>query len=242
MSTKYPKFENLPRHIAFIPDGNRRWAKARGLAPWMGHYEGFKAVEKVFKACFDMNIGCVSLWAASRDNILKRDPEEIKYLLNLFAEKFSELADEKFIHKQKVKITFFGDWQELCPEKVVKAIEKCHKKTTKYHDKNLNIFVGYSGTKEMIDACTSIASAKAKNKDLLINGELVKANLYTKDLPPVDYVIRTGGEPHNSDGFMMWDTANAQIFNSTKHWPDFKEKELIETLEEYNKRERRLGK
>lgn len=241
MTQKLPKIDPLPLHVAAIPDGNRRWAKERGLNPWIGHLHGSKAIQKVFKTAFDYEIRYFSVWIASRDNILKRDAQEVHYLLKLFEDNFNDLAQHKMIHGKKVRIQVFGDWQELCPEGLQNAVQKAIDATAKYDKFHLNFYLGYSGTKEMLDCFKSIAKKLKHNPDLSITPELVKQNLYTKDMPPVDLVVRTGGEPHISDGFMMWDTANSQYVFSPKYWPDFKEKELVSALKEYSHRERRLG-
>lgn len=103
-------------------------------------------------------------------------------------------------------------------------------------------FIAYSGLGEILDATESIAQLKAENPGLVIDGDLFKNQLVTRDLPPVDLLVRTGGEPHNSDGFMMWDTANAQLFFSDKLWPDFSNADLQEAILDYTSRERRMGK
>ncbi|HNY98060.1 MAG TPA: polyprenyl diphosphate synthase [Candidatus Pacearchaeota archaeon] len=234
-----PKITNLPNHIAIIPDGNRRWARQRKMQPWMGHYHGFRAVEDIFETAFNLGISHFSIWVASRDNILKRDKKEVDFLLKLFEQKFNILATHKMITKMRVKVRVLGDWEELCPIGVRKAIKKAIEATKNYNNFHLTFYLGYSGTKEMIDCVKAIIRKADKNAG--IDECLIKNNLYTHELPPVDLVIRTGGEPHNSDGFMMWDVANAQYIFSKKYWPDFKGPELIKALKAYARRERRMG-
>lgn len=139
----------------------------------------------------------------------------------------------------RVKVRVLGDWEELCPIGVRKAVKKAIEATKNHNNFHLTFYLGYSGTKEIIDCVKAII--KKGDKNMGIDGHLIKNNLYTHELPPVDLVIRTGGEPHNSDGFMMWDVANAQYIFSKKYWPDFKGPELIKALKVYARRERRMG-
>ncbi len=234
--------KNVPTHIAIIPDGNRRWARKHKLAPWLGHKEGTKNLEDLADVIVEQGIPYLSFWGSSKDNLKKRPIEEVKFLLDLFRVKFLELAKSKKIHKNKVKINILGSWREQFPSEVKKSLEAAMEATREYSDYFLNFFIAYSGTGEVIDAIKCIVKKAHEDPSLDINGNLVKSCLLTCELPPVDLMIRTGGEPHLSDGFMMWDTANAQLFFSNKLWPDFRREDLIEAIEDYSKRERRFGK
>lgn len=228
---------NLPKHVALIPDGNRRWAKKRNLKPWMGHWHGLKNLEDILKWSVNHGILYTSFWGASIDNVLKRDKKEVDFLMKIFESEFKKLAKSKLIKDKQVKINVIGEWKKYFPEKTVLAIKQCIE-ATKNNDKIFaNFFLAYSGTKEIIDCAKNITDKKIKN----ITRDTIKQNLLTKDLPPVDLLIRTGGEPHNSDGFMMWDTANSQCIFLKKCWPDFNEKDLEKCIKEYSKRERRMG-
>ena len=237
------KVKNFPQHIAVIPDGNRRWAKKCELYSWQGHQEGVKALKKVLKAAFDLNIPYFSFWGSSLDNITKRSKLEVKFLLNLFAKKFTELANAKDIHQNKVRINVFGRWKEIFPEKVSLAIQKATKATKDYNQLHLNFFLAYNGTDEMIEAVKQIVQSAKKDNSLKIEERLLKSHLWTKDLPPVDLVIRTGAQndPHNSAGFMMWDSANSQFHFTETLWPDFTAQEFIKIIKDYAKREKRFG-
>jgi tritrans,polycis-undecaprenyl-diphosphate synthase [geranylgeranyl-diphosphate specific] len=229
---------NLPKHIALIPDGNRRWAKARNLKPWMGHFHGLKNLEEILKWSVNNGILYTSFWGASIDNVLKRDKKEVDFLMKIFESEFKKLSKSKFIKDNKIKINVIGEWEQYFPTNTVLAIKQCIT-ATKDNDKVFaNFFLAYSGTKEILDCIKNISSKNIKE----ITGETIKQNLLTKDLPPVDLLIRTGGEPHNSDGFLMWDTANSQYIFLKKFWPDFNAKDFAKAIKEYQKRERRLGK
>jgi len=236
------KNNKLPKHIAIIPDGNRRWAKKHKLDVWLGHRKGSDIMDKLADIIIEMNIPYFSFWGSSKDNLIKRPKIEVKFLLNLFKEKFLELAENEKIHNNNVKINIIGDWENQFPEDVCSALNKAIDSTKDYDDFHLNFFLAYSGTSEILDAIKYIAQKSRKDEFLDIDEKLLKNCLLTKDLPPVDLMIRTGGEPHLSDGFMMWETANSQLYFFEKYWPDFDENDFRIAIEDYSKRCRRYGK
>lgn len=235
------KTKNLPNHIAIIPDGNRRWARKHKLDVWLGHKKGTEGLEKLLDILVELNIPHLSFWASSKDNLKKRHPQEVKFLLNLFKKKFLELSENKKIHQNKIKINIFGSWQEQFPEDVKKSLEQAIEFTKDYNNFFLNFFIAYSGTDEISEAIKCIAQKARKDLSLKIDKDILKSCLLTHSLPSVDLLIRTGGEPHNSDGFMMWDTANAQLHFSEKLWPDFDEDNFRNAIEEYGDRPRKFG-
>lgn len=233
---------NLPRHVAIIPDGNRRWARKRTFAAWMGHRKGTESLESLMEVFVDMGIPYFSFWGSSHDNLKKRPKEEVDYLLRIFKDEFKRLGDSKKVHDKKIKINIIGSWREQFPEDVKKPMIEALEKTKDYGNFFYNFFIAYSGTNEIMDAIRSITALKDKDPDLAIDESLLKQQLLTKELPPVDLLIRTGGEPHNSGGFMMWDVADSQLIFSEKLWPDFTNDDLKESIMEYSRRERRMGK
>lgn len=235
-------FQHLPVHIAIIPDGNRRWAKDRGLNPWEGHRQGMNNLEDILKTALRFHIKFFSFWGASLDNVDKRPKREVAFLLNLFRVKFSSIAKDPLIHENKIRIHVLGKWREKFPKLVCYSIEKAIDATKHYKDNHLNFLLAYNGTDEMFETIKKIANKARKDLYLKITPDLIKENLFTSELPPVDYIIRTGGEPHNSVGFMMWDSADAQYYFTNTLFPDFSSNEFIVALREYDKRERRFGK
>ena len=121
--------KNIPNHIAIIPDGNRRWAKERGLEPWDGHEEGAKNTEKLMLKALEMGVSCVSLWGSSLENLQKRPLLEKKALLNIYQEYFAKLVDNEKIHSDEVRINFIGKWEEQFPESLKKVIHECIDRT-----------------------------------------------------------------------------------------------------------------
>lgn len=233
---------NMPRHVAIIPDGNRRWAKKNALAAWMGHDRGTENLENIVEVFRETGVPYFSFWGSSQDNLAKRPKEEVNHLLEIFKREFTKLANDKKVHDNKMKVNIFGAWRQQFPPEVKAAMDNAIEKTKDYDKYFYNFFIAYSGTEELLDAVKEISAMARKDSNLSIDQNLFKKSLLTKDLPPVDLLIRTGGEPHNSDGFMMWDVADAQLFFSEKLWPDFTPDDLREALTDYSRRERRMGK
>lgn len=229
---------NIPKHVAIIPDGNRRWAKKKGLATFSGHEKGSDALEKIIEKALEMKIPYLTIWGSSLDNITKRSKSEVNYLFKIFEKEFEKIAEDKEIHKNKVRIEVIGKWREYFPTSVKNAIENAVEKTKSYDRYFLTFLMAYNGTDEIIDCIKKI-----KEKREVVNEKTIKENLWTKDLPPVDFIIRTGCEddPHNSAGFMMWHTTYSQLYFTKKYFPEFKGKQLEEAIKNYSRRKRRKG-
>ena len=236
------EIKNLPNHIAIIPDGNRRWARKHKLEAWFGHKKGTEGLEKLLAVTINLGIPYLSFWGSSKDNLKKRSRQEVAFLLKLFKERFLELSESEIVHKNQIRINILGDWREQFPEDVKSSLNQAIENTRNYGKFFLNFFIAYSGTGEVLDAIKCIAERARKDLSLEINKNLLKNCLLTRELPPVDLMIRTGGEPHLSDGFMMWDTANTQLYFLEKLWPDFNEDDLRNAIKNYSERGRRFGK
>ncbi len=233
--------DNLPKHIAIIPDGNRRWAKMKGLKPWQGYSYGTKTFEKIFKEIIKLEIPYTTFWIASMDNLTKRPKTEIKFLLNVFAKHFPKLAKEDFIHRNEVKINAIGRWREMLPKKIVEAVEMPIKATKNYKKHTLTFLMAYNGDDELVSGIKKIIR-ESKNKKIQINWQNLKNFLWTKNLPPVDLLIRTSGEPHLSASFLSWHLGYAQLSFPKVYFPDLSKDDFLKIIENYKKRERRFGK
>ncbi len=231
---------SVPAHVALIPDGNRRWAKARGLDPWDGHEAGAKNTEKIIEKARELGIRSFSFWGSSMENLTKRPFEEKRELLRLYEEYFTRMIENEAVHRDRARIRMIGHWREQFPEGLKKILLRCEEETKNYDDYSLNFFLAYSGNNEMLEAVQSLLASGIEAR--AVSPERLKSALMTRDLPPVDYLIRTGGEPHLSAGFMMWDIADAQLYFSEKLYPDFDEQSFAESIEEYARRARRFGK
>jgi len=230
----------IPQHIVIIPDANRRWAKEKRLDPWKGHEAGAKNLKRILKTARELGVKYISFWGSSLDNLKKRPVKECKELLNIYKRYFAEMLDSKEITENKIKIRVLGKWKEQFPSNLTSLINKCIDKTKDFGRYNLTLFLAYSGDDEMIEAMKSIV--KKGIEENKITPKLIKDNLMTAETPPVDLLIRTGGEPHLSAGFMMWDMANAQLHFSNTKWPDFSPDDLKKAVKEYSDRSRRFGK
>jgi undecaprenyl diphosphate synthase len=230
----------IPNHVVIIPDGNRRWAAEHGLEPWDGHEEGAKNTELLLRKAIKIGIKCFSLWGSSLENMTRRPLAEKMALLRIYEEYFDKLLHSSDIHDNEVRINFIGKWEEQFPKSLKSVMHQCLDVTKNYSKHTLNFFLAYSGDDEMLDAVKQIVAKGIAAKD--ITGQVIKEHLMTKDLPPVDFMIRTGGEPHLSAGFMMWDIANVQLYFSDTFYPDFGVSHLEEAIEDFAQRGRRLGK
>ena len=230
-------------HIAIIPDGNRRWAKKRGLAPWEGHEAGTKHLEDLLETASKEGIKYFSFWGSSEDNLEKRPFLEKKALLRIYKENFEKMCTSPKIHQNQIRINVIGEWKKQFPETLKKTIRKVIDSTKHYNKFLLNIFLAYSGNTEMKETIKNIASDLKAGKIKTVTDDLVKKYLWTSELPPVDLLIRSGStsDPHLSAGFMMWDTQNSQLYFSKKDWPDFNAQELKNAIQEYRNRIRRYG-
>ncbi len=225
--------------MAIIPDGNRRWARARGLDPWKGHEAGAESGENLIRKAREMGIRCLSFWGSSQDNLTKRPLDETRELLRIYREYFTRLNENEDIHKDKVRIRFIGRWEEQFPDVLKKLLYRCQESTKDYDQYALNFFLAYNGDDEMLSAIRSMVSEGLTPE--AITPEAIKSHLRTHDLPAVDFLVRTGGEPHLSAGFMMWDVANAQLYFSDLNYPDFNEDELEQAVADFQTRGRRYG-
>ena len=230
----------LPRHVVIIPDGNRRWAVAHGLDPWQGHEAGAEVTEALVREARRLGIRELSIWGSSMENLTKRPMLESKALLRIYETYFQKLLESEDIHKDQARIRFIGHWEEQFPASLKKILYQCIEATKDYDDYHLNFFLAYSGDDEMRLAIERIVNELPVGTK--VTNELIKERLMTKELPPVDLLIRTGGEPHLSAGFMMWDIANTQLYFSEKLYPDFDAASLHSAIVDYSARSRRFGK
>lgn len=228
----------IPNHVAIIPDGNRRWAKAKGLPSYEGHREGAKRVHEIAEDAQKHGVQYLTVWAASIDNLKKRSKTEISFLVNLFEKELKNILESDSLMKKEIRMRVLGKGKDIAKSKTLsKLIENVEEKTKNFKKGNFTILFGYDGKQEMLDAFHK--SRENKTKDF--SYESVKNLLWTRELPPVDLVIRTGGEPHWSSGFMMWHTTDSQFYFTEKFWPSFGKKEFEKALEEFALRGQRFG-
>lgn len=228
--------------MALIPDGNRRWARKRGWLASLGHREGAKSAGKVLEAALELKIPYITLWGCSVSNLTNRSKAEVSFLYQVFAVFFKKLLNDRRLKENEVRVRILGRWPEYFPVRVREILNKLITDTARYDKYNLTLLLGYDGREEMLQAVEGLVATKRNNPKLAITGESLKQNLWTKDLPPVDLVIRTGGEPHWSAGFLMWDVAEARLHFTETLWPAFSPTEFKNIVGQYYGTERRHGK
>ena len=228
---------NIPNHVAIILDGNRRWAKKRGMKPQEGHYRGFTNLENLADYVFSKGVKVLSVYAFSTENF-SRAKDEVDYLMDLFAVAFKKYFEKQ--NKKNVRIVFSGRREPL-PKKVLKMIDEITEKTKDNTGPIFNICVNYGGRPEIVDTTKKICEM-VKNGEISIDDideDLFTKNLY-QDLPAIDLMIRTSGEIRLSN-FLLWQNAYAEFYFPEVEFPGFDEKEFDKALEVFDKRNRRFG-
>lgn len=230
--------DNLPKHIAIIMDGNRRWAKNKGLPVSLGHKEGAKTLEKIVRYANKKGIKHITVYAFSTEN-WKRTQEEVSTLMGLFQsylDDYSKRADS-----ENIKVKIIGSKTGLS-EKMQNSIEKCMERTKDNTGITFNIALNYGGRDEIINAVKNIAQKVKENEIKIedINEKIISDNLYTSNQPDPDLLIRTSGEIRLSN-FLPWQLVYTEFLFIEKNWPDFNEKDLDEAIELYQKRNRKFG-
>ena len=221
-------------HIAIIMDGNGRWAKDKGMDRIFGHKEGAKSAKKVIEACSDLNINYLTLYAFSTEN-WNRPQFEIDNLMSLLS---SMLKNEiKELERNNIVFNVVGRVEDL-PKSVQNIISDAIDRTKHNTGLILSLALSYGGRQEIIDAVNKIIVSK---KSEIIDEEIVKNNLYCPEIPDPDLIIRTAGE-YRLSNFLLWQSAYAELFVSKKNWPDFKKKDLMEALKDFENRDRTFGK
>ncbi|MEM4412277.1 MAG: polyprenyl diphosphate synthase [Thermofilum sp.] len=233
----------VPAHVAIIMDGNRRWARERGLPPILGHRYGAMVVEDVLKWCYDLGVRTVTLYVLSTENLARRSREELENIFNLLSEKLDSLLDSEDVARWKARVRFIGD-RSLLPPSIVAKIEKLEEKTKPYSERFLNIALAYGGRREIVDAVRRVASDVKEGRLEVsdITEEVFERYLYTGDqpYPEPDLVIRTSGEMRISN-FLLWQIAYSELIFLDVYWPDFRKIDLLRAVRLYQQRQRRRG-
>lgn len=230
--------ENIPAHIAIIMDGNRRWAKKKGLPVALGHKKGAETLEKIVKYANKIGVKYLTVYAFSTEN-WKRAEDEVKSLMMLFQgyiDKYSKIADT-----ENIKVQFLGDMTAFS-KSLQKGVQNCIERTKDNTGVVFNIALNYGGRLEIINAVKNIAE-KVKMGEIQveqIDEKMISENLYTKNMPDPDLLIRTSGEIRTSN-FLPWQIVYSEFLFLDKNWPDFNEKDLDNAIIEYNKRTRKFG-
>lgn len=234
-----PPLEKRPRHIAFIMDGNGRWAQRRSLPRSAGHAAGTEALREIIKACDELKIEVMSIYAFSTEN-WNRPQDEVNALMKLITKYFVSEIDE--LHEKGVRIKILGELDRF-PEEQRLALEKAMAKTKDNQGLRLNIALNYGGRAEIVKAAKALSEKcmKGEMKPEEIDYDAISLEMYTSGDPDVDLLVRTSGDMRLSN-FLLWQTWYAEIIFNPLCWPDYNRAALIKDLNEYALRDRRFGR
>jgi len=231
----------IPKHVAMIMDGNRRYA-----AEFLdgdgneGHRKGEEKIEEMLEWCLDLSIKYVTVYALSAENF-KREKDEIDFIMDLSEAALYRMANNKKVHERKVRIRVFGD-HTILPESVREAIRYAEEKTLDYGDFNFNVALAYGSRQEILSAVKDIAKKVADNELEVeeISEEIFSKHLYTSDIPDPDLVLRTSGEVRISN-FLLWQLAYSELYFTDVYWPGFRYIDLLRAIRAFQQRVRRYG-
>jgi undecaprenyl diphosphate synthase len=223
-----------PRHVAIIADGNRRWARERGLPVLAGHVQGIEAIRPIVRRARDRGVETLSVYTFSTENWARPD-DEVSGLFGLIDGAVRQYTDE--LVTEGVRVRVIGRLHEA-PSDVQRSIRAAEDRTSGGTGLTLNICFNYSGRAEIVDAARALVAARADPNAL--DEAHFADHLYTTGQPDVDLVIRTGGDQRTSN-FLLWQAAYAELIFCDKYWPDFTADDLDAALVEYERRERRFG-
>lgn len=232
---------NIPQHIAFIMDGNGRWAQQRGLPRLSGHQKGVDALSEVIKACGDLGVKYATFYAFSSEN-WQRPQDEVSGLMGLFRKYFDTQIDK--LHKEGIRIHFIGNRSADggLPEDIRARMDKAEALTADNDRLHVCICLNYGGRQELTYAAKALAEKVASGEIEAdkINEDMLASHLFTKDIPDPDLCIRTSGEQRLSN-FLPWQLAYAEFAFTPCYWPDFSADELRKIVADFGNRERRFG-
>lgn len=223
-----------PKHIGFIMDGNRRWAKSRGLRTVMGHKKGQQALRNVLRATIDQGVEYATVYAFSTEN-WSRDEKEVSYLMALIVKALGKYVDE--FNEMGAKVVFLGELDRL-PRAVREAIDKAEQATADNTKATLGICFNYGGQIELVDAVKKIVQDGLVADD--IDERVIADRLYHPEIPPCDLIVRTSGEERLSN-FMLWRAAYSEFMFIDKFWPEMTKQDVADILDKYSRRNRRFG-
>jgi len=225
----------VPKCLAIIPDGNRRYAQANGLPAVEGHRRGLHNAREITRVAFECGVEHVVFWGASESNLNERSVEE---KTNIFKLLKLELRQRLF-RTEKVRFRLRGAWQEHATDSAIAEMARLvEERTAKYHEHQLTLLFGYDGERDIEQAVQKLHELQVRP-----TRQLIREHLWTAHLPDVDMLIRTGvdGDPHDSDAFLPLQRRNAQLVFSSLRWPDFEAEHLDAAFNDFAGRERRMG-
>ena len=231
----------MPKHVAIIMDGNRRFSKLQGnIDVIKGHELGVDTLENVLDWSIELGIEIITVYAFSTENF-NRPQNEVEGLMRLFVINFKRLVDHEKIHKNEVRVKVVGR-TELLPDDVKEAIDEAEEATKNYNKRFLNLAIGYDGRLEIIDSFKKIIKDVQEGKITVddVDEELVSKNLYTEGIDDPNLIIRTSGEERLS-GFLLWQSSYSELYFCETLWPELRKVDFLRAIRSYQARERRFG-
>ncbi len=230
----------IPKHIAVIMDGNRRFARQLGLDETEGHLKGKDKLEDILEWCLELGIEVLTVYAFSTENV-NRDTEQVEKLMELFQDNFRKAADDPRVHENHVRIRAIGSVDEL-PKTVLESIRYAEERTKNYDKHHFNIAVAYGGREELVQAIRSVAKDVKEGKLEVedIDERAVTERLYTSEFPDPDLILRTSGEERVSN-FLIWQLAYSELYFTDVYWPGFRKIDFLRAIRSYQDRQRRYG-
>ena len=231
----------LPQHVAFIMDGNRRFAWSKALNTQAGHRRGKQVLENVMDWVLELGIEFMTVYALSTENLTTRNGKELEGLFDLCVEGLNDISEDPRIHENRVKVQVIGR-KELLPEKVNEAIDNAETKTSEYDAFTFTVCLAYGGREEILGAIRKLAEDHAAGELPLdaIDEKAVSKRLWTGDMPDPDLVIRTSGEERISN-FLLWQSAYSELYFTDVFWPSFSRRDFLKAVQDYQLRQRRFG-
>lgn len=225
---------NLPKHIGFIVDGNRRWAREKGLPTLIGHQKGYEAIEPIIMHAIKLKIPYLTFWVFSTEN-WNRSRQEVEYLMEIFRGIFHGDMVVR-LKKEGVRMNVIGELERF-PQDIIKEVENLIAETKLNTQTQANFALSYGGRSELIKAINRMLKDNVKEVD----ESVVSDYLYTRGIPDPDLIIRTGGERRLS-GFLTWQSVYSELYFTKTYWPDFTPVEFDKALEDFINRSRRFGR
>ena len=230
----------VPRHLAIIMDGNRRFAAGHGLLIEEGHLRGKDKLEELLNWCLEVGVHILTVYALSTEN-RSRPKEELEALMDLFARSFRDIAEDPRVHRHHIRVRAIGDVGSLRPD-VQEAIRVAEEATREYSDYFYNVAIAYGGREEILQAIRRIAE-EVRDGHITpteIDSSMVARHLYTADLPDPDLIFRTSGEERISN-FLLWQAAYAELYFADVLWPGLTKLDFLRAIRAYQSRSRRFG-
>jgi tritrans,polycis-undecaprenyl-diphosphate synthase [geranylgeranyl-diphosphate specific] len=230
----------VPRHLAIIMDGNRRFAAQHGMIVREGHEAGKDKLEELLDWCLEAGVRILTVYALSTENF-QRSTEELQGLMDLFARSFRQIVTDERVHKNRIHVQVIGNIAAL-PAYVREAIAAAEKSTESYSDYFYNVALAYGGREEIVQAIRKLAQrvAEGRLKPEEIDSQKVSDELYTAKLPDPDLVFRTSGEERISN-FLLWQSAYAELYFADVDWPGLTKLDFLRAIRAFQNRQRRYG-